>query len=195
MINLKKIILILLMLFPCVSLASIPNISGKNAIAIEVNSGRILYEKDASDKVKIDLFNDSTVYELNIDNEPGTEADLHVSQNQALVAPGTGGKFELKVTNNSEVTGKVSFDFNVSGASIPLEFKVDSGSWTSTLSDVSSENVAIGASKTVTIYWRWLYERGTTDAEKETNNSQDTTLGNASNTVIVDVKINFEQVD
>ena len=72
-----------------------------------------LYEKDSSDKVKIDLFNDSKVYELNTLNEPGTEADLHVSQGKALIAPGTGGKFELKVTNNSEVTGKVSFDFNV----------------------------------------------------------------------------------
>ncbi len=153
------------------------------------------YETYDTDKVLIDLFDDTYVYELDIYNEPIETADLHVSQGQALIAPGTGGKFELKVTNNSEVTGKVSFDFNVSGASIPLEFKVDSGSWTNTLSDVSSENVAIGASKTVTIYWRWLYERGTTDAEKDANNSQDTTLGIASETVTVDVTINFEQVD
>ena len=53
----------------------------------------------------------------------------------------------------------------------------------------------MGATKTVTIYWRWLYERGTTDAEKEANNKQDTDLGIASETVTVSVTINFEQVD
>ena len=153
------------------------------------------YAKDTSNNVLIDLFNDTKVCELDVHNEPWIEPDLHVAQGQALVAPGTGGKFELKVTNNSEVTGKVSFDFDVSGASIPLEFKVDSGSWTSTLSDISSENVAMGATKTVTIYWRWLYERGTTEAEKEANNKQDTELGIASETVTVSVTINFEQVD
>lgn len=52
--NLKKLIFIILILFPCVSLAnSIPNISGKNAIAIETSSGRILYEKNAFSKANI----------------------------------------------------------------------------------------------------------------------------------------------
>ena len=153
------------------------------------------YAKDASNNVLIDLFNDTKVCELDVHNEPWIEADLHVAQGQALVAPGTGGMFKLQVTNNSEVTGKVSFNFNVTGAAVPFEFKIDEGEWSDTLSNLSSENVAMGATKTVTIYWRWLYERGTTDADKDANNLQDTTLGNASNTVIVDVKINFEQVD
>ena len=153
------------------------------------------YAKDASNNVLIDLFNDTKVCELDVHNEPWIEPDLHVAQGQALVAPGTGGMFKLQVTNNSEVTGKVSFNFKVTGADVPFEFKIDEGEWSDTLSNLSSENVAMGATKTVTIYWRWLYERGTTDAEKEANNKQDTDLGIASETVTVSVTIKFEQVD
>ncbi len=42
------------MLLPYISTATIsPEISGKNAVAIEINSGRILYEKNAFDKANI----------------------------------------------------------------------------------------------------------------------------------------------
>jgi len=51
---LKKFIFIILLLFPCISFAkTIPSISGKNAVAIEINSGRILYEKNAFSKTNI----------------------------------------------------------------------------------------------------------------------------------------------
>lgn len=153
------------------------------------------YNTYDTDKVLIDLFNDSKVYELDVNNNPSIEADLHVAQGEALIAPGTGGKFALEVTNNSEVTGKVAFDFEVTGADVPLEFKVDNGDWSSNLSDISSENVAMGATKTVTIYWRWLYERGANESEIEANDKADTVLGIASETVTVSVTINFEQVD
>ena len=50
----KKIIILLFIFFPYISLAtSIPTISGKNAIAIETSSGRILYQKDAFTKTNI----------------------------------------------------------------------------------------------------------------------------------------------
>lgn len=50
----KKIIFFILLLLPQLSFASsIPSISGKNAIAIETSSGRILYEKDAFSKANI----------------------------------------------------------------------------------------------------------------------------------------------
>ena len=50
----KKIIYILLLIFPYISLANtVPNISGKNAVAIETSSGRILYEKNAFDRANI----------------------------------------------------------------------------------------------------------------------------------------------
>lgn len=151
------------------------------------------YEEDGSGNVLIDLFK-TTVYELNVNDEPGLEADLHVAQGQALIAPGTGGKFDLKVTNNSEVTGEVAFDFTVSGADVPLQFKVDDGEWSDTLTDVTSSQVAMGATKTVTIYWRWLYER-TDGSGLEANDKEDTDLGIASGTVTVEVDIDFVQVD
>jgi len=51
---LKKVIIFLFIFFPCISFANnIPTISGKNAIAIEVNSGRILYEKNSFSKASI----------------------------------------------------------------------------------------------------------------------------------------------
>ena len=50
----KKLLVFLFIFFPCISLANnIPTISGKNAIAIEVNSGRILYEKNGFNKASI----------------------------------------------------------------------------------------------------------------------------------------------
>lgn len=50
----KKIICILLLLVPYISLGNtLPQISGKNAIAIETSSGRILYEKNAFDDANI----------------------------------------------------------------------------------------------------------------------------------------------
>lgn len=50
----KKIILVLLLLFPCTSVGSVlPSVAGKNAIAIEATSGRILYDKNAFSKASI----------------------------------------------------------------------------------------------------------------------------------------------
>jgi len=51
---LKKVLIFLFIFFPYISFANnVPTISGKNAIAIEVNSGRILYEKNGFSKASI----------------------------------------------------------------------------------------------------------------------------------------------
>ena len=48
------VLIFLFIFFPCISYATnIPTISGKNAIAIEANSGRILYEKNGFSKASI----------------------------------------------------------------------------------------------------------------------------------------------
>lgn len=50
----KKIIILIFLFFPYIALANVePTISGKNAIAIETSSGRILYEKNAFTKANI----------------------------------------------------------------------------------------------------------------------------------------------
>lgn len=50
----KKILILIFLFFPYITLANTePTISGKNAIAIETSSGRILYEKNAFTKANI----------------------------------------------------------------------------------------------------------------------------------------------
>lgn len=50
----KKVIFLIFLILPYISFASAePKISGKNAVAIEAKSGRILYEKDAFNKANI----------------------------------------------------------------------------------------------------------------------------------------------
>lgn len=110
-----------------------------------------------------------------------------------VIAPGTSGKFTIDVVNDSEVSVdyeiSLSLPENMTGlANLPIEFatasfnetssKWEGTAWSSTLSDatISGTLTAAGSGDvqdTRTIYWRWLYERGTGDT-LDTNDAQDT---------------------
>ena len=137
----------------------------------------------ASDTVTFDLF--TTTYE-----EDGTTVDEDVVAGK--IAPGTGGSFELKVENKSEVTVVYSMTVAVANDSnIPIQYSTDNGTtWTDTITfdAATDKNLAIGANDTQTVLWKWVFAG---------NDATDTALGIAETapSVVVTATITATQVD
>lgn len=125
---------------------------------------------------------------------PGKE--YHVWSNNTdteLLAPGTSGQFMIDLVNDSEVTVNATLKISQDeGATIPIEYSLISYdasgkvSATTKWADLTALNTALSnssitldkgtATQTVTVCWRWLYERGTGDAEIAINDAADTEL-------------------
>lgn len=93
---------------------------------------------------------------------------------EGKIAPGTSGKFNLELENNSEVTAEYTINFTLTGSEgLPLEFKIGNGPWTSNLTDIPATELAMDddttsadeGKATVTVEWKWAYERTDKDAE------------------------------
>ena len=101
-----------------------------------------------------------------------SETDLKATDG-SIIAPGTSGKFALDLKNDSEVSAKYNIVFSaVNTASIPVEYSLDGTTWDKdvTKCNVADTDIAINGTTTVTVYWRWAFGDGSTDAS-------DTALG------------------
>lgn len=134
------------------------------------------------------------------DTDGSDETDVSANR----IAPGTQGSFDIELENASEVTAKYTVTFESQNASnIPVEFSVDEGkTWKTDIKELTLTDVLEAGAKTSTtespkISWRWVFERGTEDPEKTTNNEDDTALGTAkvAPTVTVTAHLVAEQVD
>lgn len=134
------------------------------------------------------------------DTDGNDETDVSANR----IAPGTQGSFDVELENASEVTAKYTVTFESQNASnIPVEFSVDGGTtWKTDIKELTLTDVLEAGAKTSTtespkISWRWVFERGTEDSEKTTNNENDTALGTAKTapTVTVTAHLVAEQVD
>ena len=129
-------------------------------------------------------------------DEDGLEENDVIKENGKVVkvAPGTSGSFELSVKNDSEVNAEYSITFEVDssklpqGTTFPLEFKVNDGEWTNSLSQVSATALKMNESDIVTVKWRWAYET-------QSGNANDTTLGINEPEIEVTASLNVSQVD
>ena len=123
------------------------------------------------------------------DTDDSAEDDIAPTDG-TVIAPGTQGSFDIVLNNASEVTATYAIAFAVTNANnIPVEFKVGSGEWKSTLDNVAATELAIGGDATVTVSWRWAYGDGSTDAA-------DTTLGLAGTATLgVTATVTATQVD
>lgn len=128
-----------------------------------------------------------------INDTGNTAVETDVINNK--IAPGTAGKFDLKIDNLSEVTAEYSIDFVLTNTSnIPIEFSTDGTTWKTTLDTINStSNLTAGTgTDTVTVQWRWVFNG---------NDGTDTTLGivaQATDTapiVIVKATLTATQVD
>lgn len=143
-----------------------------------------------TDSVSFNLF--STL----LDTDGSAETDVKNSK----LAPGTSGRFEIEVKNSSEVNATYSLALSLTNAnSIPLEFSTDGGStWKTTISEVNvtDKAIAFDATDSVTVQWRWAFERGADDSAKAANNTADTALGVAGTaSVTVTATVTATQVD
>ncbi len=138
---------------------------------------------------------------LNEEDTTTVESDVVAANDtDKIIAPGTGGSFDIVLLNSSEVSAKYGIDYTVTNnSSIPVEFKVGDGAWSSSLTDVVADNVTTkltpnGGTATITVNWRWAYERG--DAPHTTEDANDTILGNAgTGTITVQADVTATQID
>lgn len=135
-------------------------------------------------------------------DEDTTTTDADVADGK-LIAPGTGGSFALTLTNKSEVNAQYTMSLaSVEIGDIPIQYSLDKSVWVDDITALNTndalveEALAMGATDqtTATIYWRWVFGTGSTDAA-------DTLLGIAARDpstvpqVTVTATITVEQVD
>ena len=149
----------------------------------------------------IDLF--GTVLEADLldeDDDVWYDEDIDDSV-EKVIAPGTGGYFDIEMSNNSEVTVDYEMEFSVANTGgIPLEFSIDGGAtWKSDIADLNdSGTLGNGDDQDMgTLCWRWVFTDDTDAAAIIARDTADTALGTADTlaqaTVTVDVT--FTQVD
>jgi hypothetical protein len=122
----------------------------------------------------------------------GASAETDVKTD--LIAPGTSGKFDVKIENLSEVNAVYSLDYSIENTSnVPLQFSLDGADWKSDINDLDVSDVAIAmgsGSDTVTVQWKWAFNG---------DDAADTALGIAAQTAAPTVKVTcaatFTQVD
>ncbi len=131
------------------------------------------------------LFN--TINELDGSASVSPETDVKSGK---IIAPGTQGSFDIKIKNASEVNATYKIDFELTGATgMNLKFSTDGGStWADSLTKIPATDIAMGATETVNVAWKWEYE------VDDATNTADTTLGVAgSATPTVTATLNLVQ--
>lgn len=148
--------------------------------AFEINDGAV------TDSFTFNLFDT-----VNDTKTSAAETDVKVGEGETIIAPGTTGSFDIKLENLSEVNATYTVDYTVTNTnSIPVEFKVGDGEWSTELADVTTPvAVNMGGQDSITIQWRWTFE-------EEGRDAADTLLG-SNGTAKIEVKadITVTQVD
>lgn len=113
----------------------------------------------------------------------------------SIIAPGTSGSFAIEIKNESEVTAKYAINYTVTNTNnIPVEFSLNGTDWYDDVAEIASSEtlIEIGATKTVTVYWRWRFE----NADVPDWDTNDTELGIAGSAVLeVKAEVTATQVD
>ena len=127
-----------------------------------------------------------------IKEEDTTSAETHVKEN--LIAPGTGGKFDITLTNASEVDvdAVITLKETANTSNVPIKYSLDGTNWKT--ADETTKTVGLNyvggtkTSDTITVYWKWVYAG---------DDSADTKLGEMETapTVTTQVTATFTQVD
>ena len=119
-----------------------------------------------------------------------------------VIAPGTTGEFAIDLTNNSEVNAQYTISFTETNENdIPLQYSLDGQAWVDSLAELTVNGITdvainMGASDTVIIYWRWVFEGTTNGAHAGQTDATDTALGVAGTaTVTIKATVLVEQVD
>lgn len=158
--------------------------------SVEVN-GTDITKKDT---VTFDLFN--TV----------NEADTEAAENNVVagkIAPGTGGSFALKIDNKSEVDAVYTMALTeTNNSSVPIQYSLDKDVWADDLTAINTDQTDVAldketGTKTVTVYWRWMFDGTDDGAPAGQTDLTDTALGTADTAPTVQIAASFTvtQVD
>lgn len=148
-----------------------------------------------TDPLVFDLF--STVN----DTDGSDETDVAEEDDVNLIAPGTSGSFDLVVENASQVNAQYTVELTETNAgNVPLQYSVDGTEWKDsvaelTMTDLTDNAIAMGASETVTVYWRWGFEGGHAGQTDATDTQLGVDAQTAPATVTITAKLIAEQVD
>ncbi len=133
----------------------------------------------------------------------GTTADADVASGK--IAPGTGGKFDIQLTNDSDVKVNYTLALTETNAkNIPIEYSVDGKTYVTAdkFASTATGALEIGSTtqqtKTVSVYWRWAFTGdASTNFKSSQTDSSDNALGTAETapTVTVSATATFTQVD
>lgn len=147
-----------------------------------------------ADTVDFNLFD--TVYEWDTST---TEEQVSTGK----IAPGTGGSFEMKIVNESDVDAKYSIvltETNTSG--VPIQYSTDKTTWADNLDPINAAKTDVEIAKeigteTVTVYWRWMFNGTDAGAHNGQTDLADTSLGTADQAPTVQIEASFTatQVD
>lgn len=153
--------------------------------SIKVNTADIA---TAGGMFTFDLFN--TVKDSDLSSN---ETDMNPVDG-SIIAPGTSGKFDIVIKNESQVNATYSIDYTVENDNnIPVQFSTDGTNWKTNINDLDVSDVAINmsATETVTVYWKWDYYVGAAE------DAIDTTLGTTTPTpgLYVHATVTATQVD
>lgn len=140
-------------------------------------------------------------------NDTGNTAD-EGDVADAKIAPGTSGSFALKVKNESEVnaTYTVALTETANTSDVPLQYSVNGTDWKDsiaglTMDALTDQAIAQGAEKTVTVYWRWVFDENVVSETVHAGQTDvtDTALGIAAQTaapvVTITATLTATQVD
>ncbi len=124
-----------------------------------------------------------------VNDEDGSAENEVAKTEESIIAPGTSGKFALKLKNASEVAAEYTVEFTVtkSDETLPIQFSVDGNTWTNDLADVTATSLAMNAEAEITVQWKWAFEG---------NDTTDTALGSEGTaSVTVSAKVTATQVN
>lgn len=183
-----------------------------------VASWKILLDGDDitvdNTQISFDLFKAKEIYDLgklastsqikDTDFAPANkEEDVTEGTDNAIIAPGTFGKVDLKVENKSQVTAKytvtVKLPDNTETTTIPpIKISANGTDWydvndlrtgvnLAKVNTVEARTVAIGGTDTLSVYWKWDFENN--------NDAFDTKLGTTAANLVLNATINAEQVN
>lgn len=122
-------------------------------------------------------------------------------ENYKIIAPGTGGYFQIDIENASEVTAKYSIDWTLTNSmNIPVMFSLDNQTWYKSIDQLNTNtntNTTInfgtsGNTALVTIYWKWAFENNeyytdTSSSMATTADDYDSYLGQLAAAATTDI--------
>ena len=134
------------------------------------------------------------------------EADTTTDEDNVTtgkIAPGTGGSFALKIDNKSEVDATYTIALTETNASnVPIQYSLDKAAWTDDLTAINTDQTGVTidketGTKTVTVYWRWMFDGTAEGAHAGQTDETDTALGVADTAPTVEIAASFTatQVD